>query len=126
MPPSPEQYLDRQAKRRLAIIRHVEEITGNVSLTCRYYGIGRPTYYTWYRRYQAEGIPGLRDRSSAARTCPHATTPTLSRSKTRSRPVTWCFAAGSPTMLGPSRGAAVVALPLTQVPVWPAGGAGPV
>jgi hypothetical protein len=29
------------AKRRLAILRHAEEVTGNLSLTCRYYGISR-------------------------------------------------------------------------------------
>ena len=31
--------LDRQQKHRLAILRHAEEITGNVAATCRYYGI---------------------------------------------------------------------------------------
>ena len=30
-----EQQLARMAKRRLAILRQAEEITGNVSLTCR-------------------------------------------------------------------------------------------
>jgi hypothetical protein len=30
-----EQQLARMAKRRLAILRHAEEITGNVALTCR-------------------------------------------------------------------------------------------
>ena len=34
-----EQQLLRMANRRLAILRHAEEITGNVSLTCRYYDI---------------------------------------------------------------------------------------
>jgi transposase-like protein len=38
------------AKRRLAILRHAEEVTGNVSLTCRYYGISRQCFYTWRRR----------------------------------------------------------------------------
>ncbi len=42
-----EQQLLRMAKRRLAILRHAEEITGNVSLTCRYYGISRQVFYTW-------------------------------------------------------------------------------
>jgi hypothetical protein len=41
-----EQQLLRIAKRRLAILRHAEEITGNVALTCRYYGISRQLYYT--------------------------------------------------------------------------------
>jgi transposase len=42
-------------------------------LTCRYYGISRQTYYQWYRRYQAKGIDGPRDRSKRPRNCPHAT-----------------------------------------------------
>ncbi|MEU6408356.1 IS481 family transposase [Microbispora sp. NPDC046933] len=73
MPPSAEQQLDRQARHRLAIIRHAEEVTGNVAQTCRYYGISRNAYYIWYRRYQAEGIEGLRDRSSRPKTSPNAT-----------------------------------------------------
>ncbi|MEV6683588.1 hypothetical protein AB0N09_43135 [Streptomyces erythrochromogenes] len=39
MPPSPQQQQDRQAQHRLAVLRHAEEVTGNVSPTCRYYGI---------------------------------------------------------------------------------------
>ncbi len=39
----------RSAARRLAIIRHAKEITGNVSQTCRYYGITRQSYYVWLR-----------------------------------------------------------------------------
>ncbi len=36
MPPSLEQQRDRQAQHRLAVLRHAEEVTGNVALTCRY------------------------------------------------------------------------------------------
>lgn len=61
----PEQELERQAKRRLQVIRHAREVTGNVAQTCRYYGISRQTYYTWVRRYEAFGLDGLRDRSKA-------------------------------------------------------------
>ncbi|HEX4815024.1 MAG TPA: helix-turn-helix domain-containing protein [Nonomuraea sp.] len=90
--PSPP--LDREAKRRLAIIRHVEEVTGNVALTCRYYGISRQAYYIWYRRYLAEGIDGLRTRSRGA-----AGQPAWSGRRTRRHPRldqivvklgTWC------------------------------------
>ncbi|MEV0185887.1 hypothetical protein AB0I54_42480 [Streptomyces sp. NPDC050625] len=28
--------LDREAKRRLAVIRHIEEVTGNVAMSCHY------------------------------------------------------------------------------------------
>ncbi|MFG1755893.1 IS481 family transposase [Streptosporangium sandarakinum] len=69
----PSPLLDREAKRRLAVIRHVEEVTGNVAMTCRYFGISRQTYYIWYRRYQAEGIDGLRTRSKRPKTSPNAT-----------------------------------------------------
>jgi Helix-turn-helix domain len=59
-----ERELARGAARRLAIIRHVQEVTGNVALTCRYYGITRQCYYVWFRRYEEFGVEGLRDRSS--------------------------------------------------------------
>jgi transposase len=68
-----EQQLARMAKRRLAILRHAEEITGNVSLTCRYYGISRQCFYTWKRRYDAHGLDGLRDRSSRPHVSPGVT-----------------------------------------------------
>jgi transposase len=68
-----EQQLARMAKRRLAILRHAEEITGNVALTCRYYGISRQCFYTWRRRYDAHGLDGLRDRSHRPHLSPNAT-----------------------------------------------------
>lgn len=42
-----ERQLDKNAAKRLAIIRHAREVTGNVALTCRYYGISRQVYYRW-------------------------------------------------------------------------------
>jgi transposase InsO family protein len=68
-----EQELARGARRRLAIIRHAEEVTGNVARTCRHFGISRHTYYFWYRRYQQKGIEGLREKSSRPLKCPHET-----------------------------------------------------
>src|ERR1700678_355043 len=46
--------------------------------------------------------------------------------ETRSRTVSWSFAAGPVAWLGASRGAAVAGLPLGEVPIRPAGGADPV
>ena len=68
-----DKELDRNAARRLAIIKHAQEVTGNVAMTCRYYGISRQVFYRWYRRYQEEGLAGLRDRSTRPLTCPHET-----------------------------------------------------
>ena len=67
-----ERELARGAARRLAIIR--QEVTGNVAGTCRYYGITRQAYYTCLRRYQEEGLDGLRDRSRRPHNSPNATT----------------------------------------------------
>ena len=50
-------------RRRLAILHHAEEVTGNVATTCRYYGITRQSFYTWKRRYDELGEDGLKDRS---------------------------------------------------------------
>jgi transposase len=68
-----ERELARGAARRLAIIRHVQEVTGNVALTCRYYGITRQCYYIWFRRYEEFGAEGLWDRSSRPHVSPRTT-----------------------------------------------------
>jgi transposase InsO family protein/transposase-like protein len=63
----------RRIKHRLAVLRHAEEVSGNVAATCRYFGISRPTFYKWMRQFEEHGDEGLRDRSSRPRTCPHQT-----------------------------------------------------
>jgi hypothetical protein len=77
-----ERERERQARHRLAVLRHVEEVSGNVAATCRYYGISRNCYYKWLRRYEAEGLDGLKDRSSKPHFSPRApgTPPSQSRS----------------------------------------------
>jgi transposase InsO family protein len=65
--------LRKRAERRLAIIRHAQEVSGSISKTCRYYGISRQCFYKWLRRYEEHGLEGLMDRSRAALSCPHAT-----------------------------------------------------
>ncbi len=68
-----EQELERGVRRRLAVIRHAQEVTGDVAETCRYYGISRDLYYKWFRCYEAEGVAGLGDRSKRPLTSPRAT-----------------------------------------------------
>lgn len=55
------------------MLRHVEEISGNVAATCRYYGISRECYYRWRRRYEADGLDGLKDRSHRPHRSPRTT-----------------------------------------------------
>jgi len=52
---SAERELVRRAKHKLAVLRHVEEVSGSVSATCRHCGISRQTYYGWLKRFEAEG-----------------------------------------------------------------------
>jgi transposase-like protein len=54
-----EREVSRNAAKRLAIIRHAEEVTGNVSQTCRYFGITRQTFL-----HLAETLRGERARGS--------------------------------------------------------------
>lgn len=68
-----EREQQRKIRHRLGVLRHAQEVTGDVSATCRYYGISRPTFYKWLHRYEELGEEGLRDRSSAPRRCPNET-----------------------------------------------------
>lgn len=60
--------LSREAKRRLAWFDHYDR-SKNVSLTCRYFGIARSTFYTWKARYNRRDLTSLEDRSSRPRRC---------------------------------------------------------
>jgi transposase-like protein len=68
-----EREQQRKIRHRLAVIHHAQEVTGNVTLTCRYYGMSRPTFYKWLNRYEELGEEGLRDGSSRPLTSPKAT-----------------------------------------------------
>jgi transposase len=63
----------RKIRHRLAVLRHAEEVTGNVAATCRYYGISRQCFYKWRNRYEEFGEEGLRDGSSKPLRSPNAT-----------------------------------------------------
>lgn len=68
-----ERELARGAARRLATVRHAQEVTGSVAKTCRYYGISRQAFYKWLKRFEEEGEAGLRDRSKRPHHMPRAT-----------------------------------------------------
>ena len=55
-----ERELERRAQHKLAVLRHVEEVSDDVAATCPYYGINRQCYYPWRRRYEADGAEGQR------------------------------------------------------------------
>jgi transposase-like protein len=46
----------RRAKARLRVIHHYEQVTRNVSRTCRFLGVSRTIFYRWVA---VTGKPGL-------------------------------------------------------------------
>ena len=49
---------ERDVHRKLKALRHAEQ-TGNIAKTCRYFGIGRASFYRWKTEYQQRGEAGL-------------------------------------------------------------------
>lgn len=56
----------RDIARKLAALSHADQ-SGNVSKTCRYFGISRETFYQWRRAHRAGGEPGLVNRRPGPR-----------------------------------------------------------
>ena len=56
----------REVCRKLRILQHADKI-GDVSKTCRYFGIGRASFYRWRQAHQNNGEAGLTN----ARSVPH-------------------------------------------------------
>jgi transposase InsO family protein len=69
-------------------------------------GISRDRAYVWWRRYQAEGVAGLQDRSSRPRRCPTRTKPS------RERRLVWLRTNRG---YGPARIAGIVKMPASTV-----------
>ena len=99
----------REVRRRLAIIQHAEEVTGNVAMTCRYYGI--------IARSTTGGCGVTRNTASTGcAICPddHATAPTPPMSTSSARSSTYarttisvrarsrCTSSGTTTLRSPS------------------------
>jgi len=67
----------QRAAARLRVLQHFEQVTRNVSRTCRFFGISRTQFYEWRRRYQRDGLVGLRPRPGGPRVSPFRTPPHL-------------------------------------------------
>lgn len=63
-------------RQRIRVLELAEEL-GNVSEACRRRGISRTQFYVYKRRFQADGIHGLRNRPTAHRSHPDKTHPYL-------------------------------------------------
>src|SRR6516162_3935857 len=68
---------ERRAQARLRVLHHHEQVTRNVSQTCRFFGISRTLFYCWRERYRKEGLVGLHDGPRGPRHHPFTTPPHL-------------------------------------------------
>lgn len=48
----------RDIRRKLRVLKHAEA-NGSVVKTCRYFGIGRASFYRWKTAYESKGEVGL-------------------------------------------------------------------
>ena len=58
-----EQLQVRKVKARLRMLQHAQRVSGNVSQTCRFFGVSRALFYIWKKRYEKNGLAGLRDQT---------------------------------------------------------------
>jgi transposase InsO family protein len=56
-----EQIQARKVKARFRMLQHAKRLSGNVSQTCRFFGVSRALYYIWKKRHEKNGLAGLRD-----------------------------------------------------------------
>lgn len=62
--------MDRKIKGRLTWVKHYQRFN-NAGLTCRRFGLSRPTLRKWMKRFDEHGIEGLADRSRAPKHSPN-------------------------------------------------------
>src|SRR3970040_1611201 len=60
---------------RARFVLEVDKAEMPVAELCRRYSVSRKTGYKWIRRYRAQGLDGIRQRSSRPNRCPHKTSP---------------------------------------------------
>src|SRR5271154_6886921 len=62
----------KEVERRRRVLDHARQ-AGNVAKTCRYFGIGRASFYRWRREYLKRGEPGLVPRKPGPKSHPNRT-----------------------------------------------------
>ena len=62
---------------RSEFVRLATQEGANISALCRRFDISRKTAYKWLKRYQQEGLDGLKDRSRRPRSSPRRTSPSV-------------------------------------------------
>ena len=63
---------EREIRRKRRILDHADR-SGNIAMTCRYFGVPRSLFYVWRDAYQEHGEEGLRRKKPVARSHPNQT-----------------------------------------------------
>ena len=63
----------RETNRRLRILKHAKT-NGNIAMTCRYFGIGKSTFYEWRARFEKGGLDGLEKKKPIGKRWPNQLT----------------------------------------------------
>ena len=64
----------REIQRKRRVIEYAEK-SGNIRKTCRYFGVGRSSFYLWRARYRKFGDEGLANRRCVPHNYPNKTPP---------------------------------------------------
>lgn len=67
---------ERNIQRKLKVLQHAEKI-GNARKACRYFGIGRSSFYRWRDAYQKHGEAGLKNAKSIPKNPANQTPPEI-------------------------------------------------
>src|SRR5689334_8661189 len=62
----------RLVNRRLKMLQYATEVQ-NVARACRHFGVSRPCFYKWQKRYEEHGEAGLCDRARRPHRSPRST-----------------------------------------------------
>lgn len=73
-----DQVNDRQrdVQRKIKVLRYAEQI-GSVAKVCRYFGVGRASFYRWRSAYRQHGEAGLINARPIPKTHPNQTPPEI-------------------------------------------------
>lgn len=70
----PRDAVSRVAQQRMSVLELAREL-GNVAEACRQRGMDRTSFFEWKRRFQTQGLDGLKDLPPIHKSHPQATAP---------------------------------------------------
>jgi transposase-like protein len=66
----------RDADHKLRVLQHADRI-GDIGKACRYFGVGRASFYRWRTAYRQYGLAGLENRKTAPKNPANRTAPEI-------------------------------------------------